>query len=179
MKNILLLFSFALLISSCETKVYGCRDIYAVNYESHNDFDDGSCIYTADVVFFYNETTANELNIVDFDRLDYYIEDSTGSLISQVDWREYPTPSFIYTSEPNCYAPTYITIPIKWYTAEHPPVFDNPYTAIINYQVYGITYVDSLGFIAEAETLVDEDSFDLYANECSAVPIRFLTKKKK
>jgi len=178
MKNILLLFSCLLLTSSCDTQSYdGCRDIYAVNYESDIDFDDGSCIYTADVVFFYNDTTANELNAGGFDRLDYYIKNSSDTFISQVDWREYPSPSFIYAGKPNCYAPTHITIPIEWYTAEYPSVFENPYTATINYQVYAVTYVDSLS--TEIAALVNEDSFDLYANECAAVPITFLNKKKK
>jgi hypothetical protein len=52
MKNIILLLSITLLISSCERSTYGCIDPYAVNYESYADYDNGSCSYTADVVFY-------------------------------------------------------------------------------------------------------------------------------
>ena len=45
MKNLLLLFSFALLISSCETSRYGCIDTLAANYDPLADYDDGSCLY--------------------------------------------------------------------------------------------------------------------------------------
>ena len=170
MKNILLLLSISIFISSCssDSRSEGCTDPYAINYESFSDYDDGSCNYTADVVFFYDAITANELNIVGFDRLDYYIEETPGTFISIGE--ESPIPAFIYAGTPNCYEQTYVTTAIVWYNVDN---------TIINYQVYGITYVNILGLITEVETLVDEYSFNLYANECAAVPIRFLTKKKK
>ena len=169
MKNIILLLFLAVFLNSCsESRSVGCIDPYAVNYESYADYDDGSCIYTADIVFFYDAITANELNFVAFDRLDYYIEESAGTFINI--GYELPTPSFIYAGIPSCYEQTYVTSPIEWYSENN---------TIINYLVYGITYVNILGFITEVETLVDENSFNLYANECAAVPIRYITKKKK
>ena len=169
MKKTLLLSTLVILLNSCsEVRRGGCIDPYAYNYESFADFDDGSCVYTADVVFFYDAITANELNLVGFDRLDYYIEETPGTFISV--GQELPTPSFIYAGIPICYEQTYITTPIEWYNTDN---------TIINYLVYGITYVNILGTITEVETLVDEYSFELYANECAGVPIRFLTKSKK
>jgi len=170
MKKILLLSVLAIFLNSCtvEVRIDGCTDPIAYNYDSQADDDDGSCLYIADVVFFYDALTANELNVVGFDRLDYYIEETPGTFINIGE--ESPAPSFIYAGIPTCYEQTYVTSPIQWYSVDN---------TIINYQVYGITYVNILGLITEIETLVDEYSFNLYANECAAVPIRFLTKKKK
>jgi len=169
MKKILLLSALAIFLNSCsDSRSEGCTDPYAVNYESFADYDDGSCNYIADVVFFYDAITANELNLVGFDRLDYYIEEAPGTFINI--GAESPAPSFIYAGVPICNEQTYITTPIEWYGVDN---------TIINYQVYGITYGSILGIITEAETLVDEFSFNLNANECAAVPIRFITKKKK
>jgi hypothetical protein len=152
----------ALVFSACEkSKTGGCIDPLAINYESWADFDDGSCTFEADVVFFYDAITAYELNVIGFDRLDFYIEEEPGTFI--LVGNEPSAPSFIYAGIPNCYEDTYVTSPIQWYSSDN---------TIINYQVYGITYI-LLGL--EVETLVDEYSFDLYANECAAVPIRFLT----
>lgn len=169
MKKLLLLSALAIFLNSCsDSRSEGCTDPYAINYESFADYDDGSCNYTANVVFFYDSQTASELNFVAFDRLDYYIEETAGTFINI--GYELPTPTFIYAGIPNCYEQTYVTSPIEWYSENN---------TIINYQVYGITYVNILGFITEVETLVDEYSFDLYTNECAAVPIRYITKKKK
>ena len=169
MKNIILLSFLTLFLNSCsDSKSVGCTDAAALNFDPYDDYDDGSCIYTSDVVFFYDAQTAAELNFVAFDRLDYYIEETAGTFINI--GYELPTPSFIYAGIPNCYDQTYVTSPIEWYSANN---------TIINYLVYGITYVNILGLITEVETLVDEYSFDLYANECAAIPIRYITKKKK
>ena len=164
-KLIYLTILSALIFNACkETETGGCIDPLAINYESWADFDDGSCTYEADVVFFYDEITAYELNLIGFDRLDFYIEEEPETFI--LVGYEPSAPSFIYAGIPNCYEDTYVTSPIQWYSSDN---------TIINYQVYGITYVSILGLITEIETLVDEYSFDLYANECAAVPIRFIS----
>ena len=169
MKNIILLSFLAVFLNSCsDSRSVGCIDPYAGNYEPYADYDNGSCIYTSDVVFFYDAQTASELNFLAFDRLDYYIEETAGIFINI--GYELPMQSFISAGTPNCFEQTYVTSPIEWYSANN---------TIINYLVYGITYVNILGLITEVETLVVEYSFDLYANECAAVPIRYITKKKK
>ena len=164
MKNIILLLFLAVFLNSCsESRSVGCIDPYAVNYESYADYDDGSCIYTADVIFFYDAITAYELNAAEFDRLDFYIEGNPGSY----EWVGSESPNFIYGGIPNCYEATYVTTPITW---------SGSYSADINYMVYGI---HDIGILGELETEVDLYSFNLGANECAAVPIRFLSKKKK
>lgn len=127
-------------------------------------------LFEADVVFFYDAITANELNFYqDFlwgpiDRLDYYIEETPGTFIHI--GSEYPIPEYVYAGVPYCYEETYVTSSIQWRHHNN---------TIINYKVYGIHEA----LLGELETIIDEYSFDLYANECAAVPIRFLTKKKK
>ena len=74
MKNILLLFSFALLISSCETSRSGCTDPYAYNYESFADYDDGNCLYTSDVVFYEDVAAAIYFDILGVEWLDLSVD---------------------------------------------------------------------------------------------------------
>ena len=172
MKKILLLSFLTVFLNSCSDSrsVGGCIDYYADNYESYADYDDGSCSYTADVVFFYDAITANELNGYydllwgPIDRLDYYIEENPGTFIYI--GSEYPSPAYISAGVPYCYEATYITEPIEWYSENN---------TNINYIVYGVHEA----LLGELETIVDEYSFNLGANECAAVPIRFLSKKKK
>ena len=171
MKKILLFSALTIFFSSCsDNRNRGCTDPTSINFESWADYDDGSCLFEADIVFFYDNITANELNFYSdlllgaIDRLDYYIEETPGTFIHI--GSEYPTPLYMYAGVPNCYEATYITETIQWY---------NHNNTVINYIVYGIHEVGLLEF----ETIVDEYSFTLYTNECAAVPIRFLTKKKK
>ncbi|MFQ3332470.1 MAG: hypothetical protein ACI8ZH_000360 [Flavobacteriales bacterium] len=163
MKNIILLLSITLLITSCERSTSGCTEPAAINYNAYADYDNGNCTFEADVVFFYDAITANELNAAEFDRLDFYIEGNPGIY----EFVDSELPTFIYGGVPNCYQATYVTTPIQWSD------FNN---ADINYLVYGI---HDLGILGEFETEVDLYSFNLGANECAAVAIRFLSKKKK
>lgn len=164
MKKTLLFFTLLLLLSSCTKE---------------------RRVLNADVVFFYDDYTDDELSDYNdllwgaIDRLDYYIEEEPGTFI-QVG-SEYPTPlydefgnfirnDFYYSGIPLCYQDTYVTSPIEWYTHS---------STTINYMVYGVHEVDSPLGVMEFETIVDEYSFTLYANECAAVQITFLNKKRE
>lgn len=167
MKNILLLFSISIFISSCssDSRSEGCTDPAAVNYQSYADYDNGSCDYTSDAVFWYDAITANELNAYSdliygpIDRLDYYIEDVRVGY-------EAPGQAFIYDGIPDCYQDTYVTEQLIWSTNNN---------ANVNVRVEGV----HVALFADLITVVDEFSFDAYANECAAVQIYFLSNKRK
>lgn len=170
MKNLLLISITIALLSSCsDSRTRGCTDPYAINYNALADYDNGDCIYSADAVFFYDEVAANQLNSYDdllwgpIDRLDYYIEESPGTFIFV--GSEYPNPLFIAAGVPYCFQQTYVTTPIEWTGVSN---------TNINFMVYGVHEA----LLGELETLVDEYSFNLYSNECAAVEIRFLSKRK-
>ena len=167
MKKMLLLSALAIFLNSCsDSRSEGCTDPYADNYQSFADYDNGSCEYIADVVFFYDDQTAYELNGWEdilygpIDRLDYYIEDVfVGS--------EYPVPAFVSEGIiPNCYQATYVTEQLLW---------SNNNNTIVNYRVEGV----HIALFANLYTIVNQDSFILGANECAAVQTYFLTNKKK
>lgn len=171
MKN-LLLFTIIIttgLLSSCsDSRREGCTDPLALNYESFADYDDRSCVFEADLVFYYDNQTANELNLLGFDRLDYYIEESPG-IFSWIG-SEYPNPilGFIAAGAPNCYEDTYVTYPALWHTNNIEPY---------RYQVYGVHINVVAGVIFETETKIDEYLINLPASSCTAFPVRFLTMR--
>lgn len=47
---------------NCDKEIEGCTNINATNYASEANTDDGSCTYSADVVFWLNQSTMNHLN---------------------------------------------------------------------------------------------------------------------
>ena len=80
MKNILLLLSISIFISSCssDSRSEGCTDPYAINYQSYADYDDGSCIYEVDVVFALDGNASAYLNADDdATEVAYYIDNDT------------------------------------------------------------------------------------------------------
>ena len=66
MRNLLILTGIIAIgfLSSCssDSRKEGCTDPIATNYQSFADYDNGSCFYNADIVFWYDAITANEDN---------------------------------------------------------------------------------------------------------------------
>ena len=52
MKKILLFSALAIFLNSCEKSISGCIEPAAINYNNNADYDNGSCSYIADVVFY-------------------------------------------------------------------------------------------------------------------------------
>ncbi len=174
MKYLLFFISTAIFLSSCSSdsnsRSEGCTDPSAINYQSYADYENGSCDYTADAVFWYDAITANELNAyIDpnpinaiygpIDKLEFFIDDIPVGF-------EKPSQAFIYAGVPNCYQETYVTEQLIWSTNNN---------ATVNVRVQGVHEA----FLADLITVIDEFTFDIYANECTAVQIYFLSNKRK
>ena len=187
-KNLLILTGIIAIgfLSSCsDSKSQGCTDPLALNYEPTADYDDGSCLYggctdpiasnydptatlddgtcfyNAEIVFWYDAITANELNLYNdiiygpIDRLDFYVE---GVYVGS------ESPAFIYDGIPICNEPTYVSTTMEW---------TNNRNTLVNYSVIGVHEA----LLADLETVVDQYAYDLTANECAPFQVRFLTKK--
>lgn len=63
MKTVLapLLLSLTIIFMSCEKKQEGCTDITADNYSQKVNNDDGSCLYSAEISFWYDSDTQDSL----------------------------------------------------------------------------------------------------------------------
>jgi hypothetical protein len=55
---IFLLISTPLLFNSCKKPISGCTDTLASNYNATAEKDKGDCIYSADLLFWYNSSGA-------------------------------------------------------------------------------------------------------------------------
>ena len=139
----------------------GCTDPIASNYDPTATLDDGTCFYNAEIVFWYDAITANELNLYNdiiygpIDRLDFYVE---GVYVGS------ESPAFIYDGIPICNEPTYVSTTMEW---------TNNRNTLVNYSVIGVHEA----LLADLETVVDQYAYDLTANECAPFQVRFLTKK--
>ena len=75
MKRIVLFSALALLFNSCDTRTGGCIELAAINYEAWADYDDGSCVYEADVVFYLDIAGALFFtHVEEIQWLDIYVE---------------------------------------------------------------------------------------------------------
>lgn len=61
MKKLIFLLPIFLVLFACKKK--GCIDSYADNYSAENEKDDGSCLYSASLIFWMDSTTAANLNV--------------------------------------------------------------------------------------------------------------------
>ena len=80
-KSVYLLLGMAFFLAGCDITYRGCTDPQAVNYDAIAEEDDGTCTYAGSAVFWYNATTAEELQFYESNELTLYIDNQ---LISTV-----------------------------------------------------------------------------------------------
>ena len=122
MKKILLLIPLTFLLNSCgvDIETGGCTDIYAENYESFADYDDGSCLYiwgcTDPLADNWNPAaTMEEINNCQYScNLVYYLDYSAHQYMinwgisyytfydSYNDYIGYITSDYYWQGTPNC-----------------------------------------------------------------------------
>lgn len=64
-----------LIVTSCaKEKITGCTDVYATNYNSVAETDNGSCQFEGKLVFWYGKSTAEALSKQGSTSLKYYVD---------------------------------------------------------------------------------------------------------
>ncbi len=108
MKNLVYLSAICILtFSACDVETGGCTDHAAINYESFADYDDGSCFYQSDVVFYEDVAAAVYFDAQNVNFLDIYVEgDYVGTLQANL--------GFTYT--PDCFPidPDAVHFTLEW-----------------------------------------------------------------
>ena len=110
MKKILLLSTLAIILNSCVVETGGCIEPAAINYESFADYDDGSCYYSSDVVFYEDVAAAVYFDLLDVEWLDLYVD---GEYIGTLD----ATLGLTYV--PNCNEIDAVVFSLEWDNASH------------------------------------------------------------
>ena len=82
-KRLFFISIFSIILYSCNVERGGCTDLNAYNYQSYADFDNGSCMYTSDIVFYQDVAAAVYFtNNVGIDWLDLTVN---GEYIGTID----------------------------------------------------------------------------------------------
>ena len=106
MRKALVFAILAIFFHSCvDTQTGGCIDPYAYNYQSYADFDNGSCAYTSDVVFYEDVAAAIYFDILGVEWLDLYVD---GEYIGTLD----ATLGLTYI--PDCFEIDAIAFTLEW-----------------------------------------------------------------
>ena len=110
-----LIFSGTMLFSSCEKE--GCTNPAAENYDMDAETSDGSCTYSVDVVFWFNEETSLALQGAGVDNLKFFLnEESVGTAQTATFWEAAPACDkggiikFSVTLEKASYEPFYYSV---------------------------------------------------------------------
>ena len=109
MKKILLILTISILtLESCMERtviIDGCTDPVAINYNFNSDYDNGSCIYISDIVFYEDVAAAIYFDILGVKWLDLSID---GEYIGTLD----ATLGLTYT--PYCNEIDAIAFSLEW-----------------------------------------------------------------
>ena len=99
---ILAIGTMSMMFTSCgEDEIFGCTDPIADNYDELADMTDGSCQYSGEIVFWYNQATAQALILDNATALTYYVDgEVVGSSAASVYW----------TGAPNCGQAASVTV---------------------------------------------------------------------
>ena len=106
MKKILLFTTLAIFLNSCvEVETGGCIEPTAINYDYNADYDDGSCVYSSDIVFYEDVAAAVYFDILGVEWLDLSVN---GEYIGTLD----ATLGLTYT--PDCNEVDAIIFSLEW-----------------------------------------------------------------